>query len=266
MLRNLFCKTCIIIGLVFFAFGNQLVAGNLFKRGNSVEEMMESLKDGKPLLVLCTLYEVEEYSKMEADILTDKSAISYIGQHFHSYKFDAIEQIEITQYWDVVKFPTFLVIGKDGKVLERLEGVVDTRQLVGELNGIEENGEKRNPNVRGLAYGMRSTADIFYLDAAKYAYYSLKKASLNGYGLRLGLYTSLTAMEQELKKIERAWKREIIVYVQTDKRKTVYGIILGDFKNYEEAKDMQEILYQTHLLVAPILPFNTLHKSFIETE
>ena len=61
------------------------------------------------------------------------------------------------------------------------------------------------------------------------------------------------------------WKSEITVYSQRDKRKEVYCLVLGDYDDFEDAQEMQKIVYEKNLIFAPIIPFNTITNTFIET-
>lgn len=267
MARLLFYFSLLLLNVsLLLANPNTDKTESVFITDVSVEDILESAKDGKPVLLLCTMYEIADYNLMEEDILGDKVALGYIQQHFHSFKFDAFQDIEKTQYWDIQRFPTFLVIGKDGEVLDRLEGVVNAKQLVGELNGWHERGEKNNPDFRGMAYGKRAVADVYYKDVENFGQYSLDYAGQDGYGLRVGTYSTKTALAAELNKISKVWKKRITVYSQSNNKRMVYCLLLGDYDDYEDAVNMQEIVYEKHLLLAPIVPFNTLKSSFIENE
>ncbi|MBX7240143.1 MAG: SPOR domain-containing protein [Bacteroidia bacterium] len=267
MLRLLFCFTLSVVcfsGLFANPFTDKTEI--LFMTDASVEDILLSANDGKPVLILCTMYDIADYSAMESEIMNDKVATAYIQKNFHSFKFDAFQDIDKTQFWNIKHFPTFLVVGKNGEVLDRLEGVVNSRQLVGELNGWHERGEKANPDFRGMAYGKRAASDVYYKDVENYGQYSLENAGEDGYGLRIGTYSTKKALAAELGKIVRVWKNQISVYSQYNESRTVYCIVLGDFEDYEDAANMQELIYEKHLIYSPIVPFNTLMSGFIESE
>lgn len=261
----------LIIALGFLGNSLALHANNhpqssvLFQtEGFTLAELTKTAQaEHKWIMLYCTVTDNDACIQHELDMTSNKDFVSFVNNYFVAYKFDAFEEIEKTQSWDIRTFPTIIILNEKGELATRLEGKKEADEIVARISRIPAFDSRRKIDVpsfqkRGI------DASVAFMDIDLLRDYSITRIREEGFGLKVGTYSTLPALQAELNKIAKSWHQEICVYTQIDKSKECYNLILGNYSDFSDSQNMQKLLLETFMMKSTIISYAKIKDRFVE--
>ncbi len=136
-----FPKMGMIGGSAFFMLNllaSHLSAQGVTWRTDFAEARREAVKTNRPLLLDFGTEACTWCKKQDATTFRDPAVIKLLNAHFIAVKIDAERDSRRADALGVHSYPTIIIAGADGKVLDRHEGYADARDLVLLLNKVRK--------------------------------------------------------------------------------------------------------------------------------
>lgn len=140
-------SVCVAIVLPFSAstvFGSpvEIYSGVSFFKGSYDAALEQAKQDDLPLFVYLTMPNCSPCEFMETNIFPDAEVGEYMNVRFVSYKLDAFDEEvngpALAKRFGVISYPTYLVIGHEGKVKHRATSASSAEnfmRMIGWLTG-----------------------------------------------------------------------------------------------------------------------------------
>ena len=214
---------------------------------------------------------------MDESTWTDPNLAWYMKQNYFAAKID-IEDFDGYAYaeqYKVQAYPTILLFAPDGKLLKRIEGSVTGSKLLEYLKK-HDNYEDNNVATGGPDENVPAapTPIVTESSGSSSSYnlpptepdpipettpsgsasagtglfvFNVERAVSEGYGVQVGVYADYENVLREVAIYQKQFKQTVLVHIAKLNGKTVYKILIGDFKNQQRAVKMKEEIAATGL-------------------
>lgn len=261
-----FIVTLFFLGDLFAVnTANPPQSSSLFRsEGFTIAEITATAQtEHKWIMLYCTVTDNDACLQHELAMTSSKDFVSFVNNYFVAYKFDAFEEIEKTQSWDIRTFPTIIILNEKGELATRLEGKKEADEIVARISRIPAFDSRRKIDVP--SFQKRGTdATVAFMDVNILKDYSISRIREEGFGLKVGTYSTLPALQAELNKIAKSWHQEICVYTQIDKSKECYNLVLGNYSDFSDSQTMQKLLLETFMMKSTIISYAKIKDRFVE--
>lgn len=223
---------------------NQLAANRpseTFFQGSLEEAKAIAEKTGKHILVDFYAQWCAPCKWMEETSFADQQVKNILEDKYISVKIniDEFEGYNLKQQYEIRYLPTILIFNKKGKIIERVEETMSPLKLRSLLTenslGLKVHESKKinaSPKRRKLVKTTRPAIS------------TIKNKTINksSYRVQLGVYTDFKKAFRQVNELKKIFLEPIIVLNGIKKQKTIYKIMIGEFKTKSEADSFAKIL------------------------
>ncbi len=232
----------IIINTVGFAHAQSFS----FYTGKFTEMQAKAKTENKSYFIYFYTNWCMPCKKMNETVFVGTSDFTkYANTNYYGYMADAESSItegkKLADKYDVTFFPMIIVFTPEGMISERIDGFLDSKQMLGLL--------KRNIPIHG-----QPTGEYLYKndDPPRAAFVSpkgkglykviIEKQASEGYGVKMGTFSTYEKAVDKMKELQGYFHRNIIFHIDEKEGKPMYEVILGPFKSRRSALTYNEVL------------------------
>ena len=216
-----------------------------FYQGKFAEMQEKAKKENKSYFIFFYTNWCMPCKKMTEKVFTDATFAKYANKSFYGYIADAEADINegkaLAKKYKVVFFPMIIVFTPEGAVSERIDGFLDTQQMIALL--------KRNETL----HGEPTTAYLYKNDDPPRAAFIKPKGKglykiqtetqkSEGFGVKMGTFTTYEKAQEKINELQGFFHRNIILHIDEKDGKSVYEVILGPFQSQRSALTYNEVL------------------------
>lgn len=246
---------------------SSLLAADLpFSCMESVQKCLTQAKQNQKMIALLCLVEDDENSLLYVQGIAAHQGLNHLmNEHLQTYHFDAFDQLATTQHYDVRSFPSLILLDMDGRLEAKLGGNKNPDELYETLCSLTG----YTPFAyRGVAQAATLTAEtgasLRFQDVEDWKVYSFSKLPFEGIGLLYGTYKSPETLREELVKIKKFWRRQIVVYEQVEGNVKSYHLALDNYEESEDAALMQDLIYDGFMIRTTLVSYEKIRERFVE--
>jgi thioredoxin-related protein len=137
-------RTVVILACILAATATAVRAGDVPWRHNYGRAVREAKRKGLPIFVQIGTPDCVWCRKLEKSTLKNPEVRRLLTERFIPVKVDGSEDRHTVQEFGVRSYPTLLMTSPDGKLLEKREGYVGTREFLKRLNKTLDRVESDN--------------------------------------------------------------------------------------------------------------------------
>ena len=235
-----------VIALVIQGAGLANSTPDYFEKVTVAEAMHKAGENGK-------LYFVDFYADwctpckwMDQTVFSDERIAAALKANYVPIKvnIDDLEGFEMKEKYQIKTLPTMLIFNSKGKMVERIEETLDTKELLEVLDMHNKTQNKviikHDINIspsKGHPGFERSELEKTYL---RYIESSSKRT--RNYRLQMGIYIDYESAFEKVRSLKNTFLEPIIVINDFVDEKVRFKVMMGEFPTMDEAKSFQKIL------------------------
>lgn len=212
-----------------------------FFQGTLEEAKVMAQKTGKHILVDFYAQWCAPCKWMEETSFSDQQVKNILEDKYISVKIniDEFAGYDLKQQYEVRYLPTILIFNKKGKIIERVEETMSPVKL---RNLLSENSAGLQVQKTKKVNISPKRKAIVKSPATKSNRTKTTTINKSSYRVQLGVYTDFKKAFKKVNKLKKEFLEPIIVLNGIREQKTVYKIMIGEFKTKSEANSFAKIL------------------------
>ena len=192
---------------------------------------------------------------MDETTFVDERVVRELDANFISIKIDIddMEGFELKSKFDIRYLPTMLVFNTDGKMVERIEETLSPSKLKDILTNHSSQRSKStlkhgfNTSPRDILMSDNTTdtqEDNTVLSPEEYRKYFSQENTV--YRMQLGVFSTYQAASTKVTELRKIFLEEVIIIEDRKSEKTMYKVVMGEFKSLSEAESFRKILKEKY--------------------
>jgi thioredoxin 1 len=219
---------------------SQLAASDFIKyeKGGFEKAQAIAKKEGKMIFIDFYASWCTPCKWMEETTFRDREVSTFLMKNFVAIKvnIDDFDGFDLKTKYDIRFLPTILIFNEDGIIIERTEETLSPSKMKLMLKKFSE-----NPNHQPT-----HQLNVSPRESIKSADYTSPSneglSNQSSYRLQLGVFANFEAAHALSNELKNIFLDPVIIIQESKLNKTIYKVLLGEFKTVSEAKSFKELV------------------------
>jgi len=215
-----------------------------FFEGTYEQLQTRAMNAQKPYFVLFYANWSQQSKKMFDETFNDQGFIQYAEANYLGIALDGESVIssgkELAETYHIMYFPAVLIFTPEGKLVRRINGFQNARQLTTELRKHEK--MRGNPELRLEEEAAKEPVSV----QGEYLFkVTAKMLPRVGYGVQLAAFSNYRSTFEKLLELEnQRFHHNVMTFIKekSETGELLYKLILGPFSTKEQADQYQKLL------------------------
>lgn len=270
--------------LICFAFIQQIQAAKVaFSSTDFATVKQQAKENNRPYFAYFTASWCMPCQMMDETTWQDPNLAKYIDDNYYAVKID-VDNFDGYAYKDefkVAAYPTIILFQPDGTFMKRIEGSITGSKLqtyLEQYDGFEDTPMvyTNDPNDIGntppppiytappvpetgaAAPAPKPQQDKIVSSGSGLFRFNVAREPSDGFSVQVGVYADYENVLREVAAYQLQFNEPILVHIDKLQDRTVYKVLIGDFKKREKATKYKEKILETGIPEAFVKDLTTM--------